>query len=162
MAAKRAFDRPTPDPARPVDPEAIDRWVSGQTPASPANPPPSPPSSSDSSSGSDRSTSKPSPDPSARPLGSSPSSPAPASSRSSSSTPGSTGPSDPVARAGSAARAQERAKPAPPVAEEPTKRFTIDLPVGLHGRLKTLANKRGITMARYLRTLLEERLPGEP
>ncbi len=49
----------------------------------------------------------------------------------------------------------------PPPAGEPMKRFTIDVPVGLHTRIKTQCAKRGTKMADVIRDLLEREFPAE-
>ena len=44
-------------------------------------------------------------------------------------------------------------------AREPTKRFTIDVPVSLHKRVKTQCAVQGLVMADVMRELLEQRFP---
>jgi hypothetical protein len=48
--------------------------------------------------------------------------------------------------------------PAPAVSEA-TKRFTIDVPVALHTRIKTECARRGVKMADVMRELLEREFP---
>ncbi len=58
-------------------------------------------------------------------------------------------------------RDSERETP-PPVEvppAEPMKRFTIDVPVSLHTRIKTQCAMRGVKMADVLRDLLEREFP---
>ena len=43
--------------------------------------------------------------------------------------------------------------------EEPMKRFTIDVPVELHRRVKAGCAQRGLKMADVLRDLLEREFP---
>ena len=45
-------------------------------------------------------------------------------------------------------------------AGEPTKRLTIDVPLGLHTRIKTQCAMRGVQMADVIRDLLDKRFPG--
>jgi hypothetical protein len=54
------------------------------------------------------------------------------------------------------AGARDREAAAPP---EPMKRFTIDVPVGLHCRVKIACAQRGLKMADVLRDLLEREFP---
>ena len=42
---------------------------------------------------------------------------------------------------------------------EPMKRFTIDVPLALHRRVKTACAQRGLKMADVLRELLEREFP---
>ncbi len=42
---------------------------------------------------------------------------------------------------------------------EPMKRFTIDVPVSLHTRIKTQCAMRGVKMADVLREILEREFP---
>jgi ParG len=49
--------------------------------------------------------------------------------------------------------------PEPAAPPEPMKRFTIDVPVGLHCRVKIACAKRGLKMADVLRDLLEREFP---
>ena len=44
---------------------------------------------------------------------------------------------------------------------EPTKRFTVDVPLSLHTRVKTSCAMEGIKMADVVRHLLEQRFPRE-
>ena len=44
-------------------------------------------------------------------------------------------------------------------AHEPTKRFTIDVPVSLHKRVKSQCAVQGLVMADVMRELLEGRFP---
>ena len=46
---------------------------------------------------------------------------------------------------------------APPA--EPTKRFTIDVPVCLHRRIKAVCAQRGLNTSSVLRDLLEREFP---
>jgi len=46
---------------------------------------------------------------------------------------------------------------APPA--EPMKRFTIDVPAGLHRRVKAACDKRGLKVSSVLRDLLEREFP---
>jgi hypothetical protein len=46
-----------------------------------------------------------------------------------------------------------------PAASEAMKRFTIDVPVGLHTRIKTECARRQVKMADVLRDLLEREFP---
>ncbi len=60
--------------------------------------------------------------------------------------------------AGSSVQAPDAAREAPaPV--EPMKRFTIDVPVSLHTRIKTQCAMRGVKMADVLRELMEREFP---
>lgn len=43
---------------------------------------------------------------------------------------------------------------------EPMKRFTIDVPLSLHTRIKIDCAKRGVKMADELRAMLEKKFPG--
>jgi hypothetical protein len=45
--------------------------------------------------------------------------------------------------------------------QEPMKRFTIDVPVSLHKRIKTQCAADGIKMADMLREMLEARFPAK-
>ena len=45
---------------------------------------------------------------------------------------------------------------------EPTKRFTIDVPVSLHTRVKSRCAMEGLKMADVVRFLLEQRFPENP
>jgi hypothetical protein len=47
--------------------------------------------------------------------------------------------------------------PAPP--SEPMKRFTIDVPVSLHTRIKVQCAGRGVKMADVIREMLEHEFP---
>jgi hypothetical protein len=47
----------------------------------------------------------------------------------------------------------------PAVPDEPMKRFTIDVPVDLHTRIKTQCAARGAKMADVLRDILEREFP---
>jgi len=49
--------------------------------------------------------------------------------------------------------------PAPAAAPEAMKRFSIDVPLGLHTRTKTECARRGVKMADVLRELLEREFP---
>lgn len=51
----------------------------------------------------------------------------------------------------------ERSRPDAPT--EPMKRFTIDVPVELHRRIKTQCAMRGLKMADALRNILEREFP---
>ncbi len=51
---------------------------------------------------------------------------------------------------------REAATPEP---SEPMKRFTIDVSVGLHTRIKTQCAMRGVKMADVLREILEREFP---
>jgi hypothetical protein len=56
----------------------------------------------------------------------------------------------------------EAVKPETPAApEEPMKRLTIDIPEGLHIRVKSQCARRGIKMADEIRSLLEQHFPKE-
>lgn len=46
-----------------------------------------------------------------------------------------------------------------PVAQVPMKRLTIDVPTGLHQRVKIGCTKRGLKMADEIRKLLEKEFP---
>ncbi len=48
---------------------------------------------------------------------------------------------------------------APAAPTEPMKRFTIDVPVSLHTRIKTQCAMRGVKMADVLREMLEREFP---
>jgi hypothetical protein len=56
-----------------------------------------------------------------------------------------------------------RNAPAPeqptPAAQQPMKRFTIDVPIDLHSRIKIECARRGLKMADVLRDLLEREFP---
>jgi hypothetical protein len=54
--------------------------------------------------------------------------------------------------------ARPAATPAP-AASEATKRFTIDVPVALHTRIKTECARRGVKMADVVREMLEREFP---
>ena len=54
--------------------------------------------------------------------------------------------------------AEHREVPAPEPAES-MKRFTIDVPVSLHTRIKTQCAMRGVKMADVLREILERDFP---
>jgi hypothetical protein len=56
------------------------------------------------------------------------------------------------------ARPAVTAAPAP-AAPEAMKRFTIDVPVGLHSRIKMECARRSVKMADVLRELLEREFP---
>jgi len=60
-------------------------------------------------------------------------------------------------------RGADREEPAPVEAapSEPMKRFTIDVPVRLHTRIKTPCAMRGVKMADVLRELLEREFPAK-
>ncbi len=45
--------------------------------------------------------------------------------------------------------------------DEPLKRLSLDLPAGLHGRIKASCALRGVKMVDEIRTLLEEKYPSE-
>lgn len=45
---------------------------------------------------------------------------------------------------------------------EPTKRFTIDVPVSLHKRIKASCAMRNVIMADVIRDLLSQHFPTEP
>lgn len=45
--------------------------------------------------------------------------------------------------------------------QEPTKRFTIDVPVSLHKRVKSQCALQNLVMADVMRELLERRFPAE-
>ncbi|HEX2136231.1 MAG TPA: plasmid partition protein ParG [Microvirga sp.] len=53
-------------------------------------------------------------------------------------------------------RQHEVSAPAP---VEPMKRFTIDVPVSLHTRIKTQCAMRGVKMADVLRELMDREFP---
>ena len=55
-------------------------------------------------------------------------------------------------------RDADREAPALP-SGEPMKRFTIDVPVSLHTRIKTQCAMRGVKMADVLREILEREFP---
>lgn len=55
---------------------------------------------------------------------------------------------------GSEARQQAPAEPT-----EPMKRFTLDVPLDLHTRIKTQCAMRGVKMAEILREVLEREFP---
>jgi predicted DNA binding CopG/RHH family protein len=55
----------------------------------------------------------------------------------------------------------ERHPEVKPVPKEPTKRFTIDVPVSLHTRIKAQCATEGLTMADVLREILETRFPAK-
>lgn len=44
----------------------------------------------------------------------------------------------------------------------PTKRFTVDVPAGLHRRVKLTCVERGLNMADVVRDLLEREFPEKP
>jgi hypothetical protein len=46
-----------------------------------------------------------------------------------------------------------------PATREPTKRLTIDVPIGLHTRIKSQCALEGLVMADEIRELLERRFP---
>lgn len=46
--------------------------------------------------------------------------------------------------------------------QEPTKRFTIDVPVSLHKRVKSQCALNNLVMADVMRELLEQRFPAPP
>jgi len=46
-----------------------------------------------------------------------------------------------------------------PAASEAMKRFTIDVPIALHTRIKTECARRGVKMADVLREMLEKEFP---
>jgi hypothetical protein len=46
--------------------------------------------------------------------------------------------------------------------KEATKRLTIDVPVGLHRRIKSQCAVGGLVMADEIRSLLERRFPSDP
>ena len=50
-------------------------------------------------------------------------------------------------------------QPSAPAAQQATKRFTIDVPIDLHSRIKVECAKRGLKMADVLRELLEREFP---
>ena len=50
---------------------------------------------------------------------------------------------------------------APAAPAEPMKRFTIDVPVSLHTRIKTQCAMNGVKMADVLRDLLEREFPSK-
>ena len=52
-------------------------------------------------------------------------------------------------------RDADREAPAPVVPAEPMKRFTIDVPLSLHRRIKTQCAMRGDKMADVIREMLE-------
>jgi hypothetical protein len=54
-----------------------------------------------------------------------------------------------------------KAAPEPAVAmpAEPMKRFTLDVPLSLHARVKVACAERGLKMADVLRDLLEREFP---
>ncbi len=54
-----------------------------------------------------------------------------------------------------------KASPEPAVATpaEPMKRFTLDVPLSLHARIKVACAHRGLKMADVLRELLEREFP---
>ena len=56
-----------------------------------------------------------------------------------------------------AAGARDRDSPSPP--GEPMQRFTIDVPVSLHRRIKTACARRGLKTSTVLRDLLEREFP---
>jgi len=49
--------------------------------------------------------------------------------------------------------------PSAPTAQQPTKRFTIDVPLELHSRIKVACAERGLKMADVLRDLREREFP---
>jgi hypothetical protein len=57
------------------------------------------------------------------------------------------------------APAPEQTTPSAPA--QPTKRFTLDVPLDLHGRIKVACAKRGLKMADVLRDLLEREFPAD-
>jgi hypothetical protein len=59
--------------------------------------------------------------------------------------------------AASAAGASDQESATPPA--EPTKRFILDVPVGLHRRVRGTCAKRGLKMSVVLRELLEREFP---
>lgn len=54
---------------------------------------------------------------------------------------------------------REAPAPAPVVPAEPMKRFTIDVPLSLHRRIKTQCAMRGDKMADVIREMLEREFP---
>jgi predicted DNA binding CopG/RHH family protein len=60
-------------------------------------------------------------------------------------------------------RDAEREVPAPveAIPAEPMKRFTIDVPVSLHTRIKTQCAMQGLKMADVLREMLEREFPAK-
>lgn len=50
----------------------------------------------------------------------------------------------------------------PPAPAEPMKRFTLDVPLGLHRRVKVACAARGLKMADVIRDLLEREFASEP
>ena len=50
-------------------------------------------------------------------------------------------------------------QPSAPAAQQATKRFTIDVPLDLHSRIKVECARRGLKMADVLRDLLEREFP---
>jgi hypothetical protein len=50
-------------------------------------------------------------------------------------------------------------QPSAPAAQQATKRFTIDVPLELHSRIKVECARRGLKMADVLRDLLEREFP---
>lgn len=49
-----------------------------------------------------------------------------------------------------------------PIPVEPTKRFTFDVPLSLHQRIKTTCAMDNLIMAEVVRELLEQRFPEKP
>jgi hypothetical protein len=64
-------------------------------------------------------------------------------------------PTQPAREATAEAWVQQR----PPAAEEPMKRFTIDVPDTLHRRIKAQCALRGVKMADEIRRILAEQFP---
>jgi hypothetical protein len=54
---------------------------------------------------------------------------------------------------------EEKPIPVPATPAEPMKRFTIDVPVSLHTRIKAQCALNGVKMADVLRELLEREFP---
>jgi|GEM_PF-1400758 len=50
----------------------------------------------------------------------------------------------------------------PPAAQEKMKRLTIDVPLGLHKRIKSQCALQSLVMADEIRALLEQRWPAAP
>jgi hypothetical protein len=67
-------------------------------------------------------------------------------------------PADAWVQARDASR-EEEPTPVPAAPAEPMKRFTIDVPVSLHTRIKAQCALNGVKMADVLRDLLEREFP---
>jgi len=60
---------------------------------------------------------------------------------------------------GAQSKGRRPEQPSAPAAQQATKRFTIDVPIDLHSRIKVGCARRGLKMADVLRELLEREFP---